>query len=359
VEGSSASGRYAAIDVLRGIAILFVVMVHSGQKVACTGLINGFAEVGQMGVQIFFVASAFTLYSSMARNLSLRNFYLRRYFRIAPLYYIGILFYAIYRGTHLDHWHLSIIIPNILLVHGLYPPSTNSVVPGGWSIGTEVLFYLIFPLIFSAIRSEKLAIQFIVSILLVNLSFQAMRIWYFHGSLAQVNNGYWYYCLSTQLPVFGFGILLYFQRSKKPNTMSGCFTSGSLLLLWMLFYLVPDGYLYFVLPSLAGWGALHLGRYLLQRSCDGKLSGVLAELGRKSYSIYLFHFVCLDFVASIFSTTTEQFPNLLRLVLYLSFTALLTYLVALASEKYIEETGIAFGRRVAAYLAPRSRGASH
>src|SRR5437870_5372237 len=83
------------IDVLRGIAILMVVVVHTSLSVpALSPKIRNVAAFGQMGVQLFFLVSAYTL----ARSLTLRSdessglarYFIRRWFRIAPLYLCAI-----------------------------------------------------------------------------------------------------------------------------------------------------------------------------------------------------------------------------------------------------------------------------
>jgi peptidoglycan/LPS O-acetylase OafA/YrhL len=148
------------IDSLRGVAILMVIIVHTSQSI--TGLnryANLLLDYGKTGVQLFFILSAFTLCLSMTkRHDGNLNFYIRRYFRIAPLYYIAIPMYFLL--THFIKWPyrngVSLyssfsyfnIICNFLFIHGLVPSANNTIVPGGWSIGAEMLFYLVFPLIF-------------------------------------------------------------------------------------------------------------------------------------------------------------------------------------------------------------------
>jgi peptidoglycan/LPS O-acetylase OafA/YrhL len=53
------------VDAMRGIAILMVILVHTSQNIKIESeLISLFCRYGQMGVQLFFVASAFTLCNS-------------------------------------------------------------------------------------------------------------------------------------------------------------------------------------------------------------------------------------------------------------------------------------------------------
>ncbi len=151
------------IDSIRGVAILMVILVHAAQSVpGLSPLTSLLADYGQMGVQLFFVASAYTLCLSATKrrgeSRGWLKYAIRRYFRIAPLYYLGILIYfgralieaanGIVGRTLLEDYSLANVAANVLLVHGFYPPANNTVVPGGWSIGTEVAFYAIFPTIF-------------------------------------------------------------------------------------------------------------------------------------------------------------------------------------------------------------------
>src|SRR4051812_11950864 len=111
------------IDVLRGIAVLGVVMVHIGVH-TLDGVFLTVTTLGAKGVQLFYFVSAFTLFlswkntSKKKENINL-NFFIRRLFRIAPLYYLGIIFYGIVLPLY---WHNNVdfvgVILNALFLHG-------------------------------------------------------------------------------------------------------------------------------------------------------------------------------------------------------------------------------------------------
>ena len=88
------------IDSIRGVAILMVILVHTAQRISGLGVLaSTITMYGQMGVQLFFIASAYTLCLSSQRRanetLPYIKFGIRRFFRIAPAYYSGILTYFV------------------------------------------------------------------------------------------------------------------------------------------------------------------------------------------------------------------------------------------------------------------------
>ncbi len=152
--------RYDYIDALRGYAILGVIAAHVSQQVP--GLewpFRALADQGARGVQLFFVVSALTLASSWhQRKDGTGPFFLRRFCRIAPMFWLAILVFLVLDGFAPRWWAPGGIgwpevVETIFFVHGWHPQSINSVVPGGWSIAVETAFYLVFPLMMLFIRS--------------------------------------------------------------------------------------------------------------------------------------------------------------------------------------------------------------
>ena len=161
------------IQFWRAIAILMVIITHAAHNNSTyigISAIDNFIFLGQQGVTLFFVISAFTIFYSIDEKLSVENnnyfnFLVRRFFRIAPLYYLGICFYS---------WHLinnftfnSDVLLNVFFIHWVKPSAYNIIVPGGWSITTEFTFYFFAPLIFRYIKTVESAITlFLWSVLI-------------------------------------------------------------------------------------------------------------------------------------------------------------------------------------------------
>lgn len=158
----SARPHLRYLDGLRGVAILMVLMIHSGQLVL--GLprpVRDFAFYGVRGVQLFFIVSGLTLMLNYAgKPFHPANFAARRFFRIAPMFYAGALLYLLLgrvTGAPLSGHAASglDIAATLLFLHGWLPSAINTVVPGGWSIAAEAMFYTLFPAILLLTRRRR------------------------------------------------------------------------------------------------------------------------------------------------------------------------------------------------------------
>jgi len=158
------------VDTLRGYAILGVVAVHSslGKSNFIGSSLVGW---GAKGVQLFYLMSAFTLMLSFKKNSfqnnDILNFYIRRIFRIIPMFYIAIITWIFLSSNNIyitnDYRYISLgsIFSHFLLLHGLNPNWQDSLVPGGWSVAVESIFYIFCPLFFRYITSLNKSIIFL------------------------------------------------------------------------------------------------------------------------------------------------------------------------------------------------------
>lgn len=354
------------IDRARGIAILMVIAVHYAQAFASTAIHRG-AMAGQFGVQLFFIASAFTLCHSADHRRDerhrLRNFYLRRYFRIAPLYYLGIVLYAaIFAGEPRAAAYTPFnVAANVLFVHGLVPSANNIIVPGGWTIGAEMLFYLAFPALYLGVRRgwERWGGRALV--LAVTVSLLVALGWNFGWRLAMgrwIGNSDFGYCaIPAQLPVFVMGIAYYLHAWKgegmprRPGRDAAVALGLLAVCAWVL--IARIGPLYGLAPSLAGIGAVFAVNWLRAHEDEG---GWLSEVGKVSYSLYIIHFALVWrpgawLVQSFGGDAQAEWA--LAVPLYITEVALL-YLVARLTLRIIEQPGNALGRRIIALGERRS-----
>ena len=293
------------IDALRGLAIMGVLIVHCGQKgsnEALPVIIQSAILNGAHGVQLFYVASAFTLFLSIANQKALgknmwSQFFARRFFRIAPMYYLGICYYLWQDGFGERYWlgdasHITVsnVIANIFFVHGFNPYWITSVVPGGWSIAVEMMFYCLIPLLFCRITNTQQAFRLLLIVLLIRaaLQFALIRIPLIESERLWTH--YLYFYFPNQLPVFVLGIILYFIVRDGYKTV----LSPAIILAAFFFLiahlvgipLLPNHVLFSVAFVVL---AVALSRYPFRIL----VNDVMVYIGRVSYSLYLVHFAVL------------------------------------------------------------------
>jgi peptidoglycan/LPS O-acetylase OafA/YrhL len=138
--------RFDALDGLRAIAAVIVVFFHVGGP--SVAFISGW-----IGVHIFFVVSGFLITTLMLREhdrtgrISLRNFYLRRIFRIMPLYYLALAL-AVASAYHQGRPWLLLRghLPEYLTFMNEYHLNVSTPFVHSWTLGIEQKFYLLWPL---------------------------------------------------------------------------------------------------------------------------------------------------------------------------------------------------------------------
>lgn len=355
------------IDSIRGVAILMVILVHSSQSIANLNLgLKVLSVYGQMGVQLFFLASAYTLCLSSTNRINesnpIKKYTIRRFFRIAPAYYIGIFIYfllsafqnlRIYNELKPDsQYSILNIFTNITFIHGFYPPANNNIVPGGWSIGTEIAFYIIFPLLYKISTRKKLyKIKFFIFWVFLSLIFSQATIFlvYFFTNFTLTNTNYFLYLnIITQLPVFCIGIGYYFIEAKlKRTNFTVDFLIFLLITLISIFFYWKINIEHFksFVPFISGISFIFL--FKIFRNNEILNHPILMKIGKLSYSMYLIHFVFAWHLKLLFlDKLTKLFdPNFLLVLVFLC-SVLCSFLVSLLSHKYIEKPFINIGRLI-------------
>ena len=184
--------RLPSIDLMRGIAILSVICYHLDTIIIIPegwGLVrdaNGAANLaagsrllhiillpfhmGRAGVNLFFVISGLCIHLRFAREQAAdphapfapKTFFLRRFFRIYPVYWVALavgafvaplLYAVIYRNDPpvSGFPQARDLLAHVFMLHTFSKFTMMSIIRALWSIATEEQFYLLYPLVFVAI----------------------------------------------------------------------------------------------------------------------------------------------------------------------------------------------------------------
>ncbi len=214
-----------ALDGLRGVAILLVILTHasegwtaaaatvrdtSGAK--STFVLPHWLEVvsggAAHGVTLFFLVSAFTLTLSVSgRPLDWRQFAVRRIARVGPGYWLAGLGYTIVAGASARLWAPHGVGPSDVVVAALFGSAwlggpSIAVVPGRWSVSVEMTFYLLLPVLTLAIGGRLWRALALAAITLIVAQLRARH---------EIAIGAWSffdYCNPlSQAPVFLLGVV--------------------------------------------------------------------------------------------------------------------------------------------------------
>lgn len=281
------------IQYLRGIAALMVVLYHA--KISVFGS-DAWPAFGYSGVDIFFVISGFVM-SHATRSLTLNNnfrdrflntyeFFRKRFIRIAPLYFLGLIWVSrrdIFQGN----------ISSDLLKDFLFIPHPNLEYPGmlaptllqGWTLNYEMFFYFLFGLSLLLRKFRSLmVITSLLSLVTVGLFFKSPNSTFDSTSFADI---VFYFYTNDILLEFGLGIIAHKLFMWTENFKLSPIFLTALAIIGFISLVI--------LSSKTGIRGIILGfpAFIIvisvSKLCAGFKQPFLNLLGDSSYAIYLFH----------------------------------------------------------------------
>jgi len=355
VETRSSHTYFHGLDGLRGFAAMMVVFGHiEGFKEKAHFLpelsLNTLSVVRALapqGVNIFFTLSGFLItYLLLAEkqrtaDIAIRQFYLRRVFRIWPLFFLAV-FLSFFVFPHVFDVHffhvkttpdfmqkflLSLFLfPNIVFVgyghiffHGIL-----------WSIGSEEQFYLVWP---HVMRSARTTLRTLLLLLAGCISVQ-----YLFSTLRLRTGNPVYYVLEnivvfSPMIVGAIGAVICFEKKLPLNTSKRAFALICALIVVLYRVNLPLGVLDRTIYSLL-YLALILNLIEKKSVLINFDSRLMRYLGKISYGIYIFHSLPIALaivVAGQFNASSFG----LNIFIY-AVSVALTILLAHLSFKYFE-----------------------
>jgi peptidoglycan/LPS O-acetylase OafA/YrhL len=322
--------RLDGVDILRGLAILFVLLNHVNMRLYLAKipythglphqLVSSLVWNGQRGVQIFFAVSGFLITATSLRRwevfsrFSTRDFYLLRIARIAPLLLVllGILC-ALHAAGFANFvvsgktGGLGRALIAALSFHINVLEARRGYLPGSWdilwSLSVEEMFYLFFPLLCWLLgRGKRLIGLLLVFVVLGPFA----RTVFTHGNEVWQEISYLGGMDAIALGCLTAIILSRVQFSRR--TLQACAGAGAVLLILILGFSLQAN-AWGLAQSGLDMTVLALGTCLLiiaaaqSRWRSPRVLLPLVKLGQRSYEVYLTHmfvvFALFDFFLSL------------------------------------------------------------
>lgn len=304
-----APARLGLLDPLRGLLAVCVAVYHLGVWFGISqsggGANIAMARLGNYSVSAFFVLSGFLLFRTAPwarlQKEGPGRFWLRRFLRLAPLFYLACALNVAFRLGMGPEPSPRFLLENLTLTFGAIHPN-HALVTGGWYVGLVALLYFAYPAL--AWLRERLGLPF--------LAVLALGLWAWslpstlHGVMGQPlwNRFHTYVMAPNQLFLLAWGGLLGALHARTERRLDAHWALLlALPLIWVLVKPTPQFFDH--LAALTGWiryrylllvtGVVALAAFTRNLETAprpralGWLTAGLSSLGDWSYGLYLLH----------------------------------------------------------------------
>lgn len=291
-------------------------------------------QLGQAGVDIFFVISGFIMYS-IAKSETAPDFLRRRILRVAPMYWVATVVSLIVAvNWHFDR--LKTISASHVFLSLIFVPHYDPNSPGriwpylipGWTLNYEMFFYGVFALGIASRKPVAVTATILVAAAVLGYALPS-------ASPA------WILYTDPIVLEFLLGILVarHLPKMKVPAAIVLLLSGVAALGLSEVFHLHYPRLLIWGLPA----ALLVMGSVGLETRIARPLPLALSGLGNASYSIYLFQLVALGVVATLFKHI--HISGVFQFVAFIATCLLSAGFAGLVMFKYIERPMLRYFNR--------------
>jgi len=348
------------LNGLRFIAAFMVIIHHFVQMLTIFGYAHSnnqiIISIGGLGVELFFVLSGFLITYLLlteeknTKQISIKDFYIRRVLRIWPLYYL-IVILAFFVFPHMKIFLIPlyseqmasnfgqslllfiIFLPNLVLQgFGIVVPYASQ----AWSVGVEEQFYLIWPVLMKFFKNKLIVFFSVILLYLLMkfIGFRSIKHFLFWNDGLQLLRAFWDNFLIDCMAIGGIFSYLLFSKHKILKILfhKSVFIITLLSILFFIGFSVEIPYVnkevYAVL----------FGVFILNLATN-RNSGLILEnkvfnyLGKISYGLYMYHVIAIVLCIQIF-----KYLGMLNyhIILFLSCLSV-TIILAGLSYHFIEK----------------------
>lgn len=341
---SSSGAHYIGLDHIRAVAAFLVITWHfihagHGYPVAFEGAPFIFPlailDEGHTGVALFMALSGYLFAKLLnGKRILYTQFIFNRALRLLPLLFIVILInYIIHKTNNGDS---IVFIKNILI--GIALPTLPN---GGWSITIEFHYYLLIPIFLWIIRKSPINL---IALLAIAISLRVI-FYTIYGESQSLS----YWTLLGRIDQFTLGMLAFHLRDKiyKKHSLFVLLSVLFLLFYWYFdskggFYQSPaypsPSKLWIFIPTIeAVFYAFLIAWYDNSfKHSEGRLSKIVSQFGKFSYSFYLLHFFIVFKASEFIHENIMDISNFYIACLWSLAFYICMYPIGYISYKYIE-----------------------
>jgi peptidoglycan/LPS O-acetylase OafA/YrhL len=359
--------RIPSLDGLRAVASLMVLAFHFGPNIAQNSftVLNRLPDFLWEGIDLFFVLSGFLiagiLLESRDSERYFKTFYIRRVFRILPLYYVVVLSYCaalVWLGPRTSgmgqlFWHPIAPLWYLIYFQNFVMVTLGNLGPawlgGSWSLAVEEQFYLILPAPIRKLTPKTLFWLTACALPGAAVLRGVIQKWHFGPMSA-------YVLLPARMDALGAGVLIAWLARYRSGTIQSHprlirLIALLLIALRLISEWVPNphaarfAFLGHTVNAVVISFAL-LALLVSQETWIGRALSHpwMRELGNMAYSTYLFHPIVLRLVFRLMRASDPQL-GALRDLGPLGLSLILTLAVSWMSWKYFERRMIAMGHQ--------------